>query len=319
MTRGARFSPLPNPPLVARTAQSGAIFEQPLPFGVSVAAVDQEFRRPLLPEWPGAGQSPRKAVQTVPPLAAIPAAAHPTGAAHAPQASPARAGIAESPRDFTDQDLREALAPIFPASGEIGGGQFALPSTDPMLEPLVRAAVRRALAEFSPSPRPFAAPGTAARINWRLQALFTSRTYEEILFEKTHRFQVCEVFLLDVRSLALVSFASSNPARHASVRRVEGTAHRLATQLRNAEGLIRARLELPDERTAVSSVGRALILLAVIRGQPNELLATDLEFALRRIESRFRERLAPGGPPLLHELQPFLEDCLLIQSPAGHA
>ena len=33
----------------------------------------------------------------------------------------------------------------------------------------------------------------------------------------------------------------------------------------------------------------------------------------------FMMRLAPGGPPLLRELQPFLEDCLLIQAPAGAA
>jgi len=314
MTRGVILSPLPNPPAATRAPEPRAVFGQPLPFGVPVSAVAPASRRPPLPEWPGSGQPPREPVRIAPPLAAIPAAARQA----VPQASPGRAGAAESQRDFTDQDLREALAPIFPASGGTGGHSDP-PSADPMLEPLVRAAVRRALAEFAPSSRPFGAPDAADRVSWRLQALFTSRTYEELLFEKTHRFQVCEVFLLDARSLALVSFASSNPARHASVRRVEGTAHRLAIQLRDAEGSIRARLELPDERTAVSSVGRNLILMAVIRGQPNELLATDLEFALRRIETRFRERLAPGGPPLLHELQSFLEDCLLIQSPAGNA
>ena len=45
----------------------------------------------------------------------------------------------------------------------------------------------------------------------------------------------------------------------------------------------------------------------------------DLDFSLRRVEDRFREKFAPGGPPLMQELQPFLEDCLLIQAPANAA
>jgi hypothetical protein len=45
----------------------------------------------------------------------------------------------------------------------------------------------------------------------------------------------------------------------------------------------------------------------------------DLEFALRRIEDHFRDQFAQEGSALLHELQPFLEDCLLIQAPASAA
>lgn len=44
-----------------------------------------------------------------------------------------------------------------------------------------------------------------------------------------------------------------------------------------------------------------------------------LDFSLRRDEDRFREKFVPGSPPLMEELQPFLEDWLLIQAPANAA
>ncbi len=59
--------------------------------------------------------------------------------------------------------------------------------------------------------------------------------------------------------------------------------------------------------------------MAVVRGHPSELVLADLEFALRRIEDRFREKFQEEGSPLLYALQPFLEDCLLIQAPASAA
>jgi hypothetical protein len=155
---------------------------------------------------------------------------------------------------------------------------------------------------------------------WRLQALFTSRTYEDIVFDKTRRFQFEEVFLLDRRTLALISYASCNPARHSSARRVDSTVHRLAHRLSDDSGPPAATtFDLSDGRTAIVRQGGCTYLFAVLRGQPNELVFADLEFALRRLEDRFRPRLEDGGAPLLHVLQPFLEDCLLIQAPASAA
>lgn len=190
---------------------------------------------------------------------------------------------------------------------------------DAYLEPMLRATIRRALAESSPGSRPFHAPGAVDRFIWHLQALFTSRTYEEIIFEKTHRFQVGEVFLVDANSLALVSFASCDPARHASPRRIESAVQRLALQLRDETGRIRESFELPDQRNVISRVGRFVTLMAVVRGRPSQLVIADLEFALRRIEERFHDQFQQHGSPLLHALQPFLEDCLLIQAPASAA
>lgn len=213
--------------------------------------------------------------------------------------------------DFTDDDLREALAPLFK--------DFASATPDHQLEPMLRATIRRALAEYSPNGRPFRNPSTTDRFLWRMQALFTSRTYEDILFEKTHRFQVEEVFLVDADSLALVSYASSNPGRHASAKRIETTVKRLAHQARNAAGRLVPMFKLPDGRHVFCHQGHYITLLTVIRGIPNEMALNDLTYTLDTIENRFRERFHIPGSPLLKILQPYLEDCLLIQSPASAA
>ncbi len=184
---------------------------------------------------------------------------------------------------------------------------------------MLRATVRRALAEYSPASRPFQSPGFFDRTAWMLQALFSSRTYEEVLFEKTHRFQVDEVYLLDVSSLALVSFASCDPARHTVAKRVEGTAQRIAVELREKGGGFKRAFERSDGRNVIAEVGNYMVLVAIVRGQPNELILADLSFALHRIEDHFQARFEHAGSALMHALQPFLEDCLLIQAPASAA
>ncbi len=291
----------------------------PGPFAPSAPAFPASWPSPLsvlpalTPATPAAHSSPQEipiSAATAPPLAA---AATPSPAPYTP------ARIVEPPQpDFTDDDLREAFGPIVEQA--VRSAVYAKENgIDTYLEPMLRATIRRALAEYSPSSRPFQAPGGLDRFVWHLQALFTSRTYEDIIFEKTHRFQVEEVFLVDVASLALVSFASCDPARHASVKRVASTVQRLALQLRDATGKTRDSFELPDQRNVVTCAGRFVTLMAVVRGQPSELVLADLEFALRRIEDRFREQFQQEGSALLFALQPFLEDCLLIQAPASAA
>jgi hypothetical protein len=220
--------------------------------------------------------------------------------------------------DFTDEDLLKAFGPIFEHALR-EGAPAGDNGVDELLEPMLRATVRRALAEYSPASRPFQGPGAMDRVVWQLQALFTSRTYEEVLFQKTHRFQMEEVYLVDAASLALVSFASCDPARHASVKRVRNTVHRLTLKLRDDHGGIRESFELADQRNVISRAGRFVVLVAIVRGEANELILSDLEFSLRRIEDRFREQFQQPGSALLHTLQPFLEDCLLIQAPASAA
>src|SRR5690606_1838642 len=83
--------------------------------------------------------------------------------------------IAEPLPDFTDADLFEALTPLFQETLRNSG--FGRDSgIDQFLEPMLRATIRRALAEYSPASRPFQGPGSIDRLVWHLQALFTSRT-----------------------------------------------------------------------------------------------------------------------------------------------
>lgn len=220
--------------------------------------------------------------------------------------------------DFTDHDLQLALEPlaheaIRQAIHGSGSG------VERYLEPMLRSTIRRALAEHSSLSRHFRTPKASSRFFWHLQALFTSRTYEEILFEKTRRFQVEEVFLLDATSLALISFASCDPVRHSSPKRIAGTSQKIGTQLRNADGSLRDKIKLCDQLQAISCSSKQLVLTAVVRGQPSQLVMADLEFAMNRIEERFRDQFQQVGSPLLHSVQPFLEDCLLIQAPASAA
>lgn len=221
--------------------------------------------------------------------------------------------------DFSDEDLTEAFAPIMQAAVRKAVYQSERGNIDAFLEPMLRATVRRALAEYSPASRPFHGPGFMDRTVWRLQALFSSRSFEDVLFEKTHRFQVEEVFLFDSETLALVSFASCDPARHSAAKRIEGSAQRIALQIRDEKGGIRRSFEQADGRNVISECGEQMLLAAVVRGQPNELILADLSFSLHRIEDHFRERFAQAGSALMHALQPFLEDCLLIQAPGSAA
>lgn len=221
--------------------------------------------------------------------------------------------------DYSDEDLSEALAPIMQAAVRKAVYESERGNLDAFLEPMLRATVRRALAEYSPATRPFQAPGFLDRTVWRIQALFSSRTFEDVLFEKTHRFQVEEVYLLDAGTLALVSFASCDPARHSTAKRIEASAQRIALQLRDDNGFIRRSIERADGRNVICEVGEQMLLVAIVRGQPNEMILADLAFSLHRIEDHFRERFAQAGSALMHALQPFLEDCLLIQAPGSAA
>jgi hypothetical protein len=296
-------------------------FFSPLPSPVSAPAPRLTPRSGWTP-LPSPETKMANSVLTAPTLPAFPSL--PASNGSHPPAPVSRTGhpifhsASSAVPDFTDADLFEALNPFFQET--LGSSGFGRDSgIDEILEPMLRATIRRALAEYSPASRPFQGPGSMDRLVWHLQALFTSRTYEDVVFEKTHRFQVEEVFLVDASSLALVSYASCDPARHGSPKRVTNTVHRLSMQLRHDDGSLRDSFELPDQRNAVCCQGQHVILVAIVRGHVNDLLLTDIEFSLKRIEDRFREKFQEPGSALLRTLQPFLEDCLLIQAPASAA
>lgn len=226
----------------------------------------------------------------------------------APAPAPADSGDPPPP-DFTDADLMNALLPL--VGGNPGSVNF---HDDASFEAVLRATFRRALAEQHSGP--FQNPGFTHRFLWRAEALFTSRNYDEVLAEKIRRFSVEEVFLLDRDTLSLVSYASCNPVRHSNPRKVGSFARQLALRVRDESGALLLGFELGEGRHTFVRPGKFCLLVAVIRGEINDLVKADLDFALRRIETRFEESFA-HGQPLLRELQPLLEECLLIHSPAA--
>lgn len=217
------------------------------------------------------------------------------------------------PGDFTDADLFAALAPLFPTQ-DTGGITASLPDFEPML----RTTIRHTLAERSPSNPEFLRARSLERFLWHMQALFTSRTYEDIVFEKTRRFRIEEVYLFEREKLSLVSFASADPARHSAPRRVESTAQRIALHLQDGKsGGPRTHFSTQDSRGVLAITRAATILVAVTRGTVPEIVLVDLEYIHKSIENRFAFQIVNTSEPLLRPLQPFLEDCLLIQAPAA--
>src|SRR5690606_22875217 len=112
------------------------------------------------------------------------------------------------------------------------------------------------------------------------------------------------------------SFASADPVRHAEPRRVDGFARRLALGMKDESGALNLRFPLRDGRRCFVREGHFTYLAAVTRGEPDELAKADLDHTLKRIEQRF-ELPFERGEPLLLEIQPYLEECLLILSPAS--
>lgn len=302
----ALLTPFPTPPLAEPSAATPRRTE--LPILDAAVPVQIPPGPPQLPECPTTENAPAPTLRTPAPFVAeLPVTWAITPAV---PSSP----VAAAEPDFTDADLREAISPLLAEAP-----QPAPPldlTSEKHLQPMLRAAVRRALAESAAGVRPVPPPGAFAKLRWRLQAFFTGRPYREVFFEKTHRFQVGEVFLVDAATHRLVSFASCDPAHHNSPQLVEAAVQRLIAQLREPSGELRRTFELPEQRHIFSSPGHFVTILAVVRGRPSDSVVADLEFALLRIEDRFREQLRHPGSPILPALQPFLEDCLLIQAPA---
>lgn len=318
---GKTFAPIPaggapaseaafRPMALFRTALPVSETTAPERWSPPLAAIPSVPSQPSAPSYGGATPWPA-------PMAELPAEPAP---AWMPEiVLPSEEAPFTAAPDYSDEDLGEALAPIMREAVRKAVYESERGNLDAFLEPMLRATVRRALAEYSPASRPFQPPGFMDRTVWRMQALFSSRSFEDVLFEKTHRFQVEEVFLLDAETLALVSFASCDPARHTSVKRIEASAQRIALQLRDEKGTIRRSFERADGRNVICEAGGQMLLVAIVRGQPNEMILADLGFSLHRIESHFSERFAQAGSALMHALQPFLEDCLLIQAPGSAA
>lgn len=230
-------------------------------------------------------------------------------------ASAVSAAMEDDTPPATDEDLRRAFEPVVESSLE-----RVLYAPDKglhtYLEPMLRSTVRRAIAEQIDAAVQFRSTGTMDRLGWRLKALMTSRSYDEVVFRSTRRYQVEEAFLLRKEDFSLVSFASHDPARHASEKRVLSTVKKLVRNLTDDQGQIRKTFDYTEDQVAIIRQGTHTLLVALVRGRSNALVRADLDFVLRQAEDRFGERLEVETQAFIHVLQPILEGCLLIQSPA---
>ncbi|MDP0490876.1 MAG: hypothetical protein Q7Q71_07495 [Verrucomicrobiota bacterium JB023] len=221
----------------------------------------------------------------------------------------------EDEDEVTDDELRRAFEPIVESSLE-----RVLYAPDKglhtYLEPMLRSTVRRAIAEQIDTAVQFRSTGPMDRLGWRLKALLTSRTYDEIVFQSTRRYQVEEAYLLRKEDFSLISYASHDPARHASTRKVQSTVKSISTRLYGSDRRIVKSFDFPENRIVIVREGEHAILAAVVRGRSNALVRADLDYVLRQAEERFGERLEDESDAFIHVLQPILEGCLLIQSPA---
>ncbi len=222
----------------------------------------------------------------------------------------------DTPTEYTDKDLQEALLPLIEPSID---HFFFTPQhgIHHYLEPLLRSTVRRAIAEQMATASPFRDVPGWNKLAWKLRALMTSRTYEEILFDHTRRYQVDEVFLLRPQTRSLISYASHNPARHAKSGKVENTVKKIATKSANLSIHESSTMKWDDDHQLVIRPGKHSLLAAIVHGSPNAVLEADLDYVLRQVEERFGYTPEDDKDIHLHVLQPMLECCLLIQSLAA--
>ncbi len=311
-----------NAPLVAMPAPAIALsekkssFTKPIPEPAIETSAPSPFTSPRIKN---------KSVET------IPGEESPEADPPPPNPPPFDTGLHESPpqvaeyhdslpgfenikKERNDAQLVEALLPIVESSLEKA---LYAPKTGlhMYLEPMLRATVRRAIAEQMQTIHHFGKISIFDRFSWRLKALFTSRTFDDIVFERTHRYRVEEVYLLRYQSHSLISYASHDPSRHSTSRKIKYDLSRLVAELKDANGELRKSFKLPNRNAAVVRCGENCFILACVRGPINALVRADLDYILNQIEQRFGERLRDQGQHFLHVLQPLLEGCLLIQSP----
>ena len=217
---------------------------------------------------------------------------------------------------FTDKDLQDALRPLIEPSID----HFLYAPTHSIhgyLEPMLRSTVRRAIAEQMTEASPFRDISGWDKFAWKLRALMSSRTYDDVLFNQTRRYQVEEVFLLRPQTRSLISYASHNPARHAKSTKVEGTVRKIATKAANIAINEGCMIKWEDDRQLVIRPGKHTILAAIVHGSPNAVLQSDLDYVLSQVEDRLGKALEDNHEVHLRILQPMLECCLLIQSLAS--
>jgi len=270
-------------------------------------------KKEIFSELPAMDSSPLSADEFVPEIGTT---APPEPAPETMRTHQKQKPLTAQGQDFTDKDLLEALRPLIEPSVD----QFLYTPTHSIhsyLEPMLRSTVRRAIAEQMEDASPFRDVSGWDKFTWKLRALMSSRTYEDILFDQTRRYQVEEVFLLRPKTRSLISYASHDPSRHTKPSKVESTVKNIATKIARKAPNDSSPIKWDNNnRQLLIRQGNRCTLAAIVHGAPNALLRADLDYAVRQAEDRFGKALEDDSDIHLHVLQPLLEGCLLIQSAA---
>lgn len=285
-------------------------------------ADDDAATRPALPGLPPLPAAGSAASQATTALPAMPAktsffsaqVAEPAIAKKAEPAPVAPLFSVEDLPDFTDADWTAALVPAMEQSLQQTLHQSGA-CMDTHWEPWLRSTIRRALAEQRSLQDAVEEPGVFQRFCWRIGAIFSDRSYEQMLWEATKRFRVEEVYLLERTGGALLSHAAIHGHGSVSRKGIAENARQLAASLYDDEGTIRLQFRCARGRKAEVRVGRHAVLIAVVLGEFSEALRVDLDYCLRRVEERFGARFADHDESLARLVQTYLEECLLIAMP----
>jgi len=304
-------SPFPSTDFLSSTAMSN--FREWLPFPVMVSATPAEKARPKLrhlPPLPLASSQQEVAPASLV-MPAMPAAAEVES--NPPHIlAPKRARVTS---DYNDEDLAAALCPVVEQSVQ---QVFQQPGAmmESYWEPWLRTLIRRTFAEQRSLHEPIEEPGWLTQLSWSVGAFFRGRSYREVMWEKTGRFRIEEVYLLRANDGKLLAHAAVEALRSRGMRQVMEKAQMLAVARFDAEGALRSQFRLPQGLRAELRAGRYCDLIAVVSGVFPEPMLVDLDFLLRRIESRFGKDLLEQEAADLKGLRTLLVDCLLINAPS---
>ena len=267
--------------------------------------VVQRAPHPILPSLPLFGHTPvsSRVMPTLPNAPASPTRPQTVGASRTEEA------------DYTDEDLAAALMPMV----ELSLHQTLLqPGSliDIHWEPWLRTTLRRALAEQKSLGDHVEQPGWFDHLLCRVNANWSGRSVDDVLSEKFRHFRVEQVYLLARDRGEMIAHAAIDARLHTHHKQVIAMARHLVESMHDAEGTIRLQFRLPRGRRAELRVGRHSYLIAVVVGEFPEILRTDLDFILRRIEERYGKRFADHDALLASQLKTYLLDCLLLSNPA---
>ncbi len=163
----------------------------------------------------------------------------------------------------------------------------------PIMGQLIRKTVTNSIKQFVTDINRTLELGFSAKaIKWRWQALRSDCTFAEILFQKTIRYQVTELFLIRQTNGLLIEHAGhsetakDNSAVSAMLTAIQG----FIEDSFNEHDSALQRVTIKNKDYIVTS-GPTAYLAAVIKGAPTQRLETKLQQAIENIHAEFSDQI----------------------------